>query len=130
VWEYPIPGDPNSSDPQTGTETGGNPGTDVPPIDQNGSDGSSPTVPSAPNGLSLSKSDQGFKLKWKANARQEQVMAYNIYYSIDPANGFQFLGTSAEPSFYHQTNEASGWYYVTAVNSYGESSPSNNVNTN
>jgi penicillin-binding protein len=115
-----LPGEPNQNG--NPNQPGGQEGDqqDKPPA---------PTAapPSAPAGLSLKKTQGGVKLQWKANKQAEQVIAYNIYYSPDPANGFLLLDTVADNHYVHKTKQSGGRYYVTAVNSYGESSHSATV---
>ncbi|NGQ97260.1 penicillin-binding protein [Brevibacillus sp. SYP-B805] len=84
-------------------------------------------VPSAVQDLKIKKVSGGLKLQWKANPAKEHVIAYNVYYTPDPVNGFILLETLPDTSYVHQNAAADGWYYVTAVNSYGESPPSQNV---
>lgn len=137
VWESPIPGD-SSSSPNTGTDSGAGtntqqPGTDpnqpVTPTEPDDTGSQQSTLPSAPKSLSLKKTGSGYSLKWKANSGRDQVIAYNIYYSLDPANGYQLLDTATGSSYVHNTPEKAGWYYITAVNSNGESPQSGSVST-
>lgn len=103
------------------------------PSDQDQSGSSSPDAshnvggPSAPANVHISKSGNGVKLKWTANPDSEQVMLYNVYFATDPASGFTLLDTVSGTSYTHQTKKTTGWYYVTAVNNYGESPHSENV---
>ncbi|MET3287900.1 UNVERIFIED_CONTAM: penicillin-binding protein [Brevibacillus sp. OAP136] len=140
VWEYPIPGD---TTPNSGTDTNNQPGTNGPgtqpgvdpnqpgtptePTDTNTNTNAN-GLPSTPKSLSIKKTGTGYALKWKANSGSEQVIAYNIYYSLDPANGFQLLDTAVGTTYVHSTPEKNGWYYVSAVNSNGESPQSASVN--
>ncbi|MFY0544601.1 transglycosylase domain-containing protein [Brevibacillus sp. H7] len=126
TWQLPDP--PESSENQDQPDGT----TQEPPAPDGGNDSSGPTqpttaVPSAPQGLEIHKVQGGLKLKWKGNPANEQVIAYNVYFSRDPVNGFLLLDTVAGNSFVHKTKEAGGWYYITALNSYGESSHSSNV---
>jgi penicillin-binding protein len=83
--------------------------------------------PSAPSGVTLKKTSNGMKLDWEANPDREQVFAYNIYYTPDPVNGFLLLDTVSSTSYVHKGADAGGWYYITAVNTFGESPNSNSV---
>lgn len=141
VWQYPIPGDTTTSENGNGHDSGtgtGDPNAQHPGTEPNqpaqptepSDTGSSQTViPSPPKSLSIKKTSTGYSMKWKANASQDQVIAYNIYYSLDPVNGFQLLDTTIDNSYTHSTPEKNGWYYVTAVNGNGESQQSSTVNT-
>jgi len=119
AWQLPDPGDTANPSDDT-AEPPANP--DRPSPEQ-----PSTTLPSAPQDLTIKKAPGSLKLQWNGNPAHEQVIAYNVYYSPDPANGFLLLDTVVGTSFTHQTKEADGWYYVTAVNSYGESAHSNSV---
>lgn len=122
-WQLPTdstnpPIDTGTIDPNQPTEPGG---TDTQgPDNQVGN-------PSAPSSLSINKVSSGLKLSWAANPDSEQVILYNVYYTSDPVNGFTLLDTVANTSYTHKTTKEDGWYYVTAVNSYGESVHSDNV---
>jgi penicillin-binding protein len=122
TWQLPdVPNPGETPDqPDDSTEQPSNP--NGPPTDQ-----PTATVPTAPKGLEIRKAPGGLKLTWKGNPANEQVIAYNVYYRPDPSNGYLLLDTVGGTSFTHKTKETSGWYYVTAVNSYGESPHSNNV---
>lgn len=124
-WQSPvdtsqIPGQTDISNPNDSSRS-----------DQNGSASSEPDAqvssPTAPEGVTITKTSNGMKLKWKANPDNEQVMLYNIYFAADPVNGFTLLDTVAGTSYTHKTSKPKGWYYITAVNSYGESPHSANV---
>ncbi|MGD8192293.1 transglycosylase domain-containing protein [Brevibacillus ginsengisoli] len=128
-WQTPL--EPNqtpgqSPEPSSNPDptSGVNPGDSNPP-ETNSHVGS----PSAPAGIHISKVENGFKLRWNENPEQEQVMLYNIYFASDPANGFTLLDTVSGTSFTHKTNKNNGWYYVTAVNNYGESKHSDDVSS-
>jgi penicillin-binding protein 1B len=113
--ETPLPG-PNGS---TGVGSGGE------PAGNGGEPAAAP--PSAPKSLTLKKAQGGWKLQWKANSANEQVIAYNVYFSPDPATGYLLLESVTGTSYVHMTEDAGGTYYVTAVNSFGESPQSNSV---
>lgn len=122
---------PTDTNTVPGTETGGqtDPGNANGGQGENGTDTdtSSATPPAAPKALSIKKAGGGLKLKWKANGTAEQVIAYNVYFSPDAASGYLLLDTVSGTSYTHTTDVTNGSYYITAVNSYGESSHSNNV---
>jgi len=137
AWELPdpnaetgndgsgLPGDANGSAGTTGpTEPATNPGETTSPPDT-GAVSTSP--PSTPKALTIRAAGGGWKLQWKANAAGEQVIAYNIYFKPDAASGFLLLDTVSATSYTHVTEARNGKYYITAVNSYGESSHSNSV---
>ncbi|MGC5327549.1 transglycosylase domain-containing protein [Brevibacillus sp. SYSU BS000544] len=122
-WQTPTdptnpPIDTGTIDPNQPTEPGG--------TDTQGPD-SQVGNPSAPANLSINKVSTGLKLSWAENPDSEQVILYNVYYTSDPVNGFTLLDTVASTSYTHKTTKEDGWYYVTAVNSYGESVHSDNV---
>ena len=112
----PLPNNPDAEVLPPEATDGGEAGEQSSPAPQPDS-----TVPSAVKNLKLSKVDGGIKLQWKDNPSNEQVIGYNVYYTPDPVNGFALLETVAENSYTHQVLDPNGWYYVTAVNSYGES---------
>lgn len=112
-----VPGE-NSGDNGTGS------GAD------NGSDQPAAVPPSSPQSLKLTPASGGWKLEWKANRTSEQVIAYNIYFSPDPASGYLLLDTVTGTSYVHKIGDVAGTYYVTAVNNYGESPQSNSVKAN
>jgi len=118
-WEVtpPLPLDP--ADGQDGSDTGENPSTDTP---------ASPAgLPSAPADIEISKTANGIRLTWQENPDEQQVVAYNVYYTPDPVNGFVLLDTVSDNRFVHEIDHTDGWYYVTAVNSNGESPPSPSI---
>lgn len=113
--ETPLPGPNGSTDVGSGGESAGNGGEPA------------AAPPSAPKSLTLKKAQGGWKLQWKANSANEQVIAYNVYFSPDPATGYLLLESVTGTSYVHMTEDAGGTYYVTAVNSFGESPQSNSV---
>lgn len=132
--ELPNPGD-ILTDPgmSPGTDPDGqtSPDTTTPPAggqSGNGSNAPQAKPPAAPKDLSLKKTSGSMKLSWKANSSADQVIAYNIYFSPDPASGYLLLDTVSGTNYTHATDVGSGSYYITAVNSYGESPHSNNAN--
>ncbi|WP_024982863.1 transglycosylase domain-containing protein [Brevibacillus borstelensis] len=128
TWEVPVP--PNG----IGQPDAIPPDVQVPPTGEtnegNGGQQPSNAPPSAPQSLTMSTSSDGWKLQWKANRSSEQVIAYNVYYSPDPASGFLLIDTVTGTSYINKSGDVAGSYYVTAVNSYGESSQSNSVTAN
>ncbi|USG67196.1 transglycosylase domain-containing protein [Brevibacillus ruminantium] len=95
-----------------------------------GAEQPSATPPTAPQSLKVSSASGGFKLEWKAGRSSDQVLAYNIYFSPDPASGYLLLDTVTATSYIHKVSDVAGTYYVTAVNNYGESPQSNSVKAN
>ncbi|MED4753110.1 PBP1A family penicillin-binding protein [Brevibacillus choshinensis] len=139
TWQLP---DPNK-DPGTGipdipvvpgdtTDPNENGNGTVPGDNGNQTDPGAATTspPSTPKSLTIKSAGGGWKLQWKANATSEQVIAYNIYFKPDATSGFLLIDTVSATSYTHTTDVANGNYYITAVNSYGESSHSNNVTAN
>ncbi|WP_103109391.1 penicillin-binding protein 1A [Brevibacillus reuszeri] len=136
IWELPDPNagtenpDGNvTTNPGTNNGQTNPPDTTTPPDGQesNGSNSSNAVPPSAPKSLSIKANGGSMKLQWKENKAADQVIAYNIYFSPDAASGYLLLDTVSATSYTHSTNGTNGTYYVTAVNSYGESSQSNSV---
>jgi mannan endo-1,4-beta-mannosidase len=86
--------------------------------------------PSAPANLSASAGDRQVHLSWNA---VPGASYYNIYWSTNPGvkktNGTK-IGNITDTSYIHDnlTNGTTYYYVVTAVNSYGESSESNEAN--
>ncbi|MED1954537.1 transglycosylase domain-containing protein [Brevibacillus centrosporus] len=135
TWQLPDPNtETGNTDIPSNSNEPGTPGTTVPNEGQNptslGDGGSSTNPPSTPKSLSLHSAGSGVKLQWKANAAAEQVIAYNIYFKPDATSGFLLIDTVSGTSYTHSTDVKNGSYYITAVNSYGESSHSNNVTAN
>ncbi|MCM3142967.1 penicillin-binding protein 1A [Brevibacillus sp. MER 51] len=137
TWQLP--------DPNQGSETGipnpmdnnGNGQTDPGGTETNPADGSggtntntdSTSLPAAPRSLSIKNTPNGWQLKWKGSSSSEQM--YNVYFSPDSASGYLLLGTVSSTSFTHAAEVPNGSnYYITAVNSYGESPHSNIVTAN
>ncbi|REK61283.1 MAG: penicillin-binding protein [Brevibacillus sp.] len=117
TWEVPTaPGQTESPLPEPNDPTGiGNGGDPI------------AMPPSAPKSLTLTKVQGGWKLQWKRNSTNEQVIAYNVYFSPDPATGYLLLESVTGTSYVHMSEDNSGTYYITAVNSFGESPQSNSV---
>jgi hypothetical protein len=62
------------------------------------------------------------KLTWDKNPKQEQVIQYNVYFSLTKDGTYELLQSTAIDSFEHVTNTSEiGWYKITAVNHRGES---------
>lgn len=133
-WEDPFdfgnelpPNNPNDSGSSGTPPSGG----ETPPNNsgQNGN-GESPVTqpPSAPSDTKVNNTGSGSLLiEWKRNSSNEQVKSYNIYFSADPVQGFQLIGSTASTSFTTKPIGDKGWYRVTAVNKIGESVPSQTV---
>jgi penicillin-binding protein len=116
TWEVPTaPGQTESPLPEPNDPGIGNGGDPI------------AMPPSAPKSLTLTKVQGGWKLQWKRNSTNEQVIAYNVYFSPDPATGYLLLESVTGTSYVHMSEDNSGTYYITAVNSFGESPQSNSV---
>lgn len=83
--------------------------------------------PAAPGQPTITATPDGFTVKWSGNAPEEEVIAYNIYYSPNSDGNYQVLGTSKSTDYYYVGGPMSGTFRVTAVNSAGESPPSPTV---
>lgn len=134
TWELPDPNagmeDPIIDVTSPGTNNGQTSPSDTTSTDgQNNNSSGSPNAvpPSTPKSLSIHSTGSGWKLQWKENKAADGVIAYNIYFSPDTASGYFLLDTVSATSYTHTTNVTNGSYYITAVNSYGESSQSGNV---
>jgi len=126
-WTLPetLPNNPDGDQIQTDEPDG-----QEEPGDPTSSESEPPqaAVPSAVKNLRLKKVDSGIRLLWKENPSAEQVIGYNVYYTPDPVNGFVLLETVADNNYTHEVLDPNGWYYVTAVNSYGESPQGQQLN--
>lgn len=94
---------------------------DNPDVPDNG------VAPSTPAGLTAQGSDIGVTLSWNANASQEAISQYHVWYSPSQQGKYKLLGTTESPSFEYISPLSSGWYRVTAINKSGESAPSASV---
>lgn len=116
--ETPLPGEL----PEENEETQQDP--DVTPLPNPGNQPpkpSMPGVPSSPKGGVAKLDKNGVVLTWKANPASEAVLTYNIYYKSDPNGTVNLLDTVSTPTYLHRNGSGKGTYYITAVNSYGES---------
>jgi hypothetical protein len=105
------------------------------PIVNSGSIGSHLTVPATPTGLSASPGTNQVALNWFANAPGDTVISYKIYKATglsQPVGSSALLATvSAGTLGYNDTGLANGsqWtYFISAVNSAGESGRTAGVN--
>ncbi|MBG9787487.1 penicillin-binding protein 1A [Brevibacillus laterosporus] len=122
-----IPGDSNP--PVQPNPDHNQPGTEVDPIvpPDNGQTTQPPVATSAPSkiqGVSVSKTADGIKVSWKKGPAKDHITAYNVYYAMNGTTNYQLMDSVAETSFVLTTNEPGGSFYITAVNTYGESAPS------
>ncbi|MCG7407633.1 transglycosylase domain-containing protein [Paenibacillus sp. ACRRX] len=118
------PGSGEAAEPgdQTTPETGGNgstqqPGDQSPPVAE---------LPDAPAQLRAKLTDLGVSLAWKAS--NNSPTEYHVYYSAARDGKYERIGSVPIPEFEMITMNPSGWYYVTAANSKGESKGSRQVN--
>ncbi len=92
--------------------------------------------PAAPTGLQVLYShNQTVKLSWTGNA---DASGYNIYRSSSSGTGYNKIGSTVTTSYTdggagpfgsNPANDAASYYVVTATNSFGESSNSNEIST-
>lgn len=88
--------------------------------------GGSPTVPSAPTGLSATAGNGQVTLSWNTVSN---ATSYNVKRSTTSGSNFTTIGSTGSTSFTDTTvtNGTTYYYVVTAVNSAGESAPSSQV---
>ncbi len=97
------------------------------PNDEDPGDNEASGLPRKPRNVQATISSSGLQitLQWNASDSEENVTKYNVYYSEEESGNFRFIGYTENNSFIHPsvlTEDA--YYYVTAVNSNGESLPS------
>ncbi|WP_223066443.1 transglycosylase domain-containing protein [Paenibacillus caui] len=92
-----------------------------------GSNGEAANVPSEPGQPQGVWNDSGITLSWNANPSEDQVTAYNIYYSDHADGNYTLVGTTELTQFEYAGAPASGFIRITAVNVSGESSPSGSL---
>ena len=97
-----------------------------------GSGGSSPTAPSAPQNLQASAGNGYVLLSWQAPSSNggASITNYKIYRGTSSGGESYLAEVSGTTLSYNDTSVTNGqtyYYYVTAVNSAGESQPSNEV---
>jgi penicillin-binding protein len=81
-------------------------------------------LPMAPNGLKAQATATGVTLSWNANASQEGVAQYLVWFCQSEQGKYNLLGTTESNGFEYVTPMPAGWYRITAVNQFGESLPS------
>lgn len=114
-------GIPNGNGPTGGTNGSGT-GTATPAPAQ-GNKG----VPASPRSLTLKPTSAGLEISWAANAANEAVKRYDIYYSDKESGTYQKLQSSNTNKVNYYAILYDGWYRVTATNNNGESPPSKAV---
>lgn len=84
-----------------------------------------PDPPDAPSGLE-GESGAPTRLSWQASPSDQQVKVYRVYVSNSENGPFTLLGETTDTSYTLDKLTSAGehWFYVTAVNSGGESKPS------
>lgn len=111
------PTDPNGTDPDG---TGG--GTTDP---TDGDDEQTSTLPKSPVNLTASSTNLNVLLSWDQNSPDDRVVRYNIYYNSKVKGKFQLIGSTETTNFVHANAPlGDGYYFITAINSDGESLPS------
>src|SRR5439155_21180882 len=92
---------------------------------------SSAGVPNSPTNLSaVPATGKGVQLSWTApsNAGGSTVTSYRLYRRTSASGSFGLVSSTSGATTYKDTTTARGvtyYYYATAVNSAGESAPSN-----
>ncbi|GGA21622.1 transglycosylase domain-containing protein [Paenibacillus physcomitrellae] len=111
-----APGGPGlPGDPLNGGDLGGQPGDPA---------AGTMTAPSAPGQPQGTITPAGVTINWSANAAEEQVSSYNIYFSDKQNGNYVLVGSTDQTQFDYQGQNISGFVCITAVNSTGESPPS------
>ncbi|WP_424765894.1 transglycosylase domain-containing protein [Paenibacillus sp. sgz302251] len=95
--------------------------------DTNSNNSETGTVPSAPSGLQGIKNEQSVLISWSPNSVSDQVTEYHVYYSETNNGQYTRIGSTSESSFVNPGPLVSGIYYVTSVNTVGESGPSSSI---
>ncbi|RED65880.1 transglycosylase domain-containing protein [Cohnella lupini] len=91
------------------------------PVDPNG--GNNEGTPTTPSGLNAQGTEIGVTLSWNANAAQEGVTQYQVWYSQSEQGKYKLLGTTEATTFEYIAPMSEGWYRITANNPAGESPP-------
>ena len=91
------------------------------------------TTPNAPQSASATSGDTQVTLSWSAPSSNGglTITSYNIYRSNTSGSGYLYIGTNSSATGYVDTDRINGntyYYVITAVNSFGESSNSAEVN--
>jgi len=85
-------------------------------------------IPTQPKNLTFTKEELKITLNWELNVANEQVTSYRIYTSSTKEGPYQLLDVVTEPPYtILNTPLINSWYRITAVNQYGESLPSNEI---
>lgn len=100
-------------------DNGGTPGGDQ--VEQTTD---APSQPSQPRGT-ISKG--GVTLNWDPNPANEEILAYNIYYSEQGESNYVSVGSTEGTTFDFPAAAISGYFRISAVNANGESSPSSSL---
>ncbi|MCR8845666.1 transglycosylase domain-containing protein [Paenibacillus sp. SC116] len=120
---------PGNSSGSTSSET---PGSNGQTTNGNGSSETGSTnnestqvvAPSAPSGLSASKSAGGVSLSWNSSAT---AVKYYVYHKSSQGGSYKRIGNTNSTSFTYTSDAPQGSYHVTAENRVGESSASSSV---
>ncbi|AZK46963.1 transglycosylase domain-containing protein [Paenibacillus lentus] len=86
--------------------------------------------PSAPAQVGVLSNDQEITVTWGANASEEYIANYQVYFSDTVDGTYSRLGSTPSTQFSFKTDAASGWIRITAINALGESTPSASVQFN
>jgi hypothetical protein len=81
------------------------------------------TPPSSPKGVYSVTGDATIYIYWEAND-DEDFSKYRIYWSLDPDDPFEYLGSTHDPEYVDQglTNGTTYYYIITAVDFSGNES--------
>lgn len=100
-------------------------------IDNPGQPDNHANKPSPPSGLSAQGSEIGVTLSWSANASEEGVTQYQVWYSPSADGRYKLLGTTDSTNFEYIAPLSAGWYHIIAINAAGNGSdPSASVQVN
>jgi len=103
----------------------GDDGNDTDNLPDNGTDETTGTIPGNPKKLTSTVNLLNVTLSWEANPAQDNVIRYNIYFNTKKSGSFELIGSTKDTTFKHTAlPAATGYYYITATNQYGESNSS------
>lgn len=110
------------SAPSATVTAGAAPPPDSTPPDQTGEPVVPAGPPSAPAAPQVQATASGISLSWQGNASAEGIQGYNIYYSEDGKDAFNFLGTAQSTHFNYNSHSLNkGSFRISAINAAGES---------
>ncbi|MFD0713688.1 transglycosylase domain-containing protein [Paenibacillus sp. GCM10027626] len=115
---------PGQGNEGTGPET-----SEPPAANGSGTDSSNQaelSAPSAPAAVSVTATEQGYRLSWSANSAAEKVTSYIVYFS-DGSGKYKEIAKTSNTKIEYITNKTTGSFRVKAVNASGQSDSSATV---